>query len=191
MYHSVKPSDWRSICELRRDYVIANDIIKEKLEQLRQSLIGDLIAQGYGEANAGEIVAQFLIGERRVKESATRKSSLAASPEASRLLCLPERLVLPKDWKTADDLVQERTIARTTLYRRINTLRDSLISDMTAIGIEHELAGHLVEINFIGIRVSATGWPALAFSPEGLIMAEAVGLFERKGRGRPPILRTR
>lgn len=154
---------------------------------MQRTLIDDLIAQGYREADANELIALFLIGERRPDEKAIRNRSLAASPEASRLLCLPERRELHKDWTTVSLLAKRRKLIESTLYRRINVLRDSLVADMTSVGIDHEVAGHLVENHLIGTRVSdVTGYPLLAVSAQGELIAEAAGLFEQRRPGRPP-----
>ncbi len=184
--YPVKPNDWRHISELLRDCIASHDL-KDTVIKLRQALIDDIMAQGYGKSHAINMVDIFLIGEKRPTEKSARQHSLAVSPEASRLLGLPERREMPGDWITAKALASERNLDYGTLRDRLRSLRQALIGDMGVAGIDEELAGHLVETHLIGTReAEATGWPSISLSPHGVILSEAVGALEKRSPGRPP-----
>jgi hypothetical protein len=171
-----KSHGWRTTEDLRAVYMGGVEKITQELRRLRESLIEEIVEQmGLPQEEATEVVELWLIGP---KKRSRGPAGLAISPDAERLLPLtPKSEAAPPKtagWQSAQQLCKVYIGGSGVMNRKLAELRQQLIGDVEAAGIEG--GEEVVDRFLVGRRKPAGGQESLAISPEGIRLAEHLGI---------------
>jgi hypothetical protein len=175
-----KPENWLSSTQIHRTHKGGLDRKRRMFFELQTRLTSDLVAAGYSEEEAAELVKDHLLDIRKPR---TGKAGIAASPDALRLLQLVKKTESPgprpEGWRSAAELVRDYRGSVHSIKRRILHLREQLLFDVSeALSCSPEIAASWVEEYMIGERKSRGlrgGSGTLMISPDILRLAVADG----------------
>jgi hypothetical protein len=176
-----KPQGWQSAQQLRQDYVGGTVAINRRMATIQQMLVADLMAAGYGNAEARTIVEENLVGR---KKPAGGQCALAASADALRLLELKHKNTTapskPEKWKSAWELSRDHIGYCGTITKKLEEMQAVLIGDVMATGLTEIESKAMVEKYLIGRKKPPQGREGMAASPDAVYLLEGLGVLTRR-----------